>query len=206
VREIAECFPRRSTAHRGWPNSRPAAIHTQGDTSLSLPPRLTGSHLLNCYHKRKLTTSITSRSSVLSLGILSCINQSSCAEPRRHNQPAGLPVVHARRSPMRPRPSPAPSARPWHPSLPQRSYHLSKYLSRVPFRSHNHQAPLSQPPSLLPHHYRHPHPLRPPLHQPRAPLAVVRPAGLRRRRSLRSRMWHMPTMMRRRFLLGHAST
>ena len=32
VREVAEWFPRRSTAHRGWPNSRPArAIHTQGD-------------------------------------------------------------------------------------------------------------------------------------------------------------------------------
>jgi len=33
ARGIAEMFPRRSTAHRGWwPNSRPArAIHTQDD-------------------------------------------------------------------------------------------------------------------------------------------------------------------------------
>jgi hypothetical protein len=167
----------------------------------------------------KLTSSNISRSPVLSLVNPSC-NYRPCTGPRQRNQPAGLPVVRARRSPMLPRPSPAPSARPWHPNLPQRSYHLSKSLFRVPFRSRNHPAPPRRPPSLLPQHNRHPPPPRPPLHRPRRPLAVVHRAGLRRKRSLHCRMRHMPTawmirrhrhplyfiQMRRRSSLGHALT
>jgi hypothetical protein len=154
---------------------------------------------------------------VLSLINLSCNNR-PCIEPRRHNQPAGLPVVHARRSPMLPRPSPAPMAHPWHPNLPQRSYHLSKYPSRVPFRSRNHLSQLSRLPPLLPQHCRHPPRPRPPLHRPRPTLAVVHHADQRRRRSLRCRVRRMPTawmrrrhryrpysiQMRRRSSMGHA--
>ena len=128
--------------------------------------------------------------------------------------------MHARRSPILPRPSIVPPACPWHPNPLQRLYRLSKSLSKALFRSHNHLAPLNPPPFLRPHNQHplppHPPPPHPLLHR----LAAVHRAGQRLRRllhfkalrmrtaqtmcSLQHRLYSSP--MQRHFLPRHAST
>jgi len=188
-------------------------------TSLPLPPRLCSSQLPNRYYLLTifLRQPGPSRLFLVNTYIL-FLQYRPCTGPPRHNQPAGLPVVHARRSPMLPRPSPAPSARPSLPNPPQRSYLLSKSPSRAPLRSRNHLARLNRPPFLLPQHNRHRRlPRPPPRPQRHHRLVAVHRDGPRRRRSLRFRMRRMQTarmmprrpcftLMRRPSLLRHALT
>ena len=189
-------------------------------TSLPLPPRLCSSQLPNRYYLLTIFLRQPGPSRLFLVNpYIPFLQYRPCTGPPRHNQPAGLPVVHARRSPpMLPRPSPAPSAHPSLPNPPQRSYLLLKSQSRVPFRSRNHLAPLNRPPFLLPQHNRHrPLPRPPPRPQRHHRLVAVRRDGPRRKRSLRFRMprmqtvWMMPLrpcfiLMRRPSLLRHALT